>query len=65
MDRGAWQAAVHRVAELDTTETTQHAHTKKLFNQKRETRRTKIEEVTAVNTETYSYTTSILSLQLS
>ena len=26
MDRGAWQATVHRVAkELDTTEATQHA----------------------------------------
>ena len=65
MDRGAWQAAVHRVAELDTTETTQHAHTqqaKKLFNQKRETKSTKTEEVTAVNTETNSYTTTILSL---
>ena len=22
MDRGAWQATVHRIAELDTTETT-------------------------------------------
>ena len=26
MDRGAWQATVHRVAELDTTEVTYHAH---------------------------------------
>ena len=26
MDRGAWWATVHRVAELDTTEATQHAH---------------------------------------
>ena len=25
MDRGAWQAMVHRVAELDTTEATEHA----------------------------------------
>ena len=24
MDRGAWQATVHRVAESDTTEATQH-----------------------------------------
>ena len=27
MDRGAWQATVHRVAELDTTEVTLHTHT--------------------------------------
>jgi len=27
MNRGAWQAAVHGVAELDTTEATQHACT--------------------------------------
>ena len=27
MDRGAWQATVHRVAELDTTEVTSHTHT--------------------------------------
>ena len=27
MDRGAWQASVHRVSESDTTEGTQHAHT--------------------------------------
>ena len=26
MVRGAWQAIVHRVAELDTTEAIQHAH---------------------------------------
>ena len=26
-DRGAWQAMVHRVTELDTTEVTKHAHT--------------------------------------
>ena len=25
MDRGAWQATVHRVAESDTTEVTEHA----------------------------------------
>ena len=63
MDRGAWQ--VHRVAELDTTEATQHAHTqqaKKLFNQQRETKGTNIKEVTAVNTETYSYTSTIHNL---
>ena len=27
MDRGAWRATVHRVAELDTTEATERAHT--------------------------------------
>ena len=27
LDRGAWQAAVHRVTELDTTEATQHVTT--------------------------------------
>ena len=27
MERGAWRATVHRVAESDTTEVTQHAHT--------------------------------------
>ena len=27
MDRGAWQATVHRVAESDTTEVTEQAHT--------------------------------------
>ena len=27
MDRGAWRATVHRVAELDTTEATEHVHT--------------------------------------
>ena len=26
MDRGAWQATVHRVAELDMTEVTLHAY---------------------------------------
>ena len=26
MDRGAWWATVHRVAELDTTEATEHTH---------------------------------------
>ena len=26
MDRGVWQATVHTVAELDTTEVTQHTH---------------------------------------
>ena len=26
MDRGAWQATVHRVAELDTIEVTKHEH---------------------------------------
>ena len=26
MDRGAWQATVHRIAESDTTEVTEHAH---------------------------------------
>ena len=25
MDRGAWRATVHRVAELDTAEATEHA----------------------------------------
>jgi len=28
MNRGAWQATVHRVAESDTTEATQRAHTR-------------------------------------
>ena len=34
MDRGAWQATVHRVTELDMTEATQHArmHTKQSIN---------------------------------
>ena len=27
MDRGAWQAAVHRVIQSDTSKATQHAHT--------------------------------------
>ena len=27
MDRGAWWAMVHRVAESDTTKATEHAHT--------------------------------------
>ena len=27
MDRGAWQAFVHRVAELDMTEATEHTYT--------------------------------------
>ena len=27
MDKRAWQAAFHRVAESDTTEATRHAHT--------------------------------------
>ena len=27
MERGAWWATVHGVAELDTTEVTQHTHT--------------------------------------
>ena len=30
MDRGAWRATVHRVAESDTTEATQHTHTHRL-----------------------------------
>ena len=32
MDRGAWQAAVHRVAESDTTEATEHAQSQKRPN---------------------------------
>ena len=33
MDRGAWQAIVHRVhKELDTAEVTEHAHTQKTDN---------------------------------
>ena len=31
MDRGAWRATVHRVAELDTAEATEHAHTHTYF----------------------------------
>ena len=27
MDRGAWRAIIHSVAELDTTEATEHTHT--------------------------------------
>ena len=27
MDRGAWQATVHRVSELDSTEATEDTHT--------------------------------------
>ena len=27
MDRGAWQATVHGIAELGTTEVTEHTHT--------------------------------------
>ena len=27
MDRGAWQATIHRVAESDTTEVTEHVYT--------------------------------------
>ena len=30
MDIGAWQATVHRVAESDTTEATEHARTAKV-----------------------------------
>jgi len=26
MDRGAWQATVHRIVESDTTEVTEHVH---------------------------------------
>ena len=32
MDRGAWQATVHRVTELDMTEVTQHTSTQPLFD---------------------------------
>ena len=34
MDRGAWRATVHRVAEMDTTKVTAHTHTK-LFKKKK------------------------------
>ena len=33
MDRGAWRATVHRVAEMDATEATAYTHTK-LFKKK-------------------------------
>ena len=32
MDRGAWPATAHEVAESDTTEATEHAQTEKYFN---------------------------------
>ena len=32
MERGAWRAKVHRVAEMNTTEGTWHAHTRSLEN---------------------------------
>ena len=34
MDRGAWQAVIYRVSELDKTEATQHTPTDKLFHRK-------------------------------
>ena len=30
MDRGAWQATVHRLAKSDTTEATEHTHTREI-----------------------------------
>ena len=32
MDRGVWRATVRRVAELDTTEATKHAHMHRVEN---------------------------------
>ena len=31
MDRGAWRGSVHRVAESDTTEVTEHARTHTIY----------------------------------
>ena len=31
MDRGAWRATVYKVADLDMTEATEHAHTSECF----------------------------------
>ena len=33
MDRRAWRATIHRVAELDTTEVTYHAHTEIIIDE--------------------------------